>query len=282
MSKEFTVRTMGPNELDITLGWAKAEGWNPGWGDREPFLAADVGGFLMGFLGEEPVTAVSVVRYGESFGFLGFYICRPDQRGKGYGWRTWQAGLTRLEGRTIGLDGVVAQQANYARSGFGLAHRNIRFGGRPDLDSLRDPGIVEIGPGLFDAVSAYDRGCFPAGRTAFLRAWLDGQGGRRSLALVENGEVRGFGTIRPAVSGYKIGPLFADGENEADRLFAALAAGAERDIVFLDCPEPNATALALAARHGLTPAFETARMYRGSAPSLPLSRIFGITSFELG
>jgi hypothetical protein len=282
MADDFQVRPMGARELDITLGWAEAEGWNPGRGDRAPFLAADPGGFLMGFLGEEPVTAVSVVRYGESFGFLGFYICRPDQRGKGYGWRTWQAGLARLEGRTVGLDGVVAQQANYARSGFVLAHRNIRFGGRPERDVRTDPGIVEIGPGLFDAVSAYDRACFPAGRSAFLRAWLDGQGGRRSLALLENGEVRGFGTIRPAVSGYKIGPLFADGESEADRLFVALAASAEGALVFLDCPEPNAAALALAARHGLTPAFETARMYRGSAPLLPLSRIFGITSFELG
>ena len=33
---------------------------------------------------------------------------------------------------------------------------------------------------------------------------------------------------------------------------------------------------------GLTPVFETARMYRGPAPALPLERIFGITTFELG
>jgi hypothetical protein len=52
--------------------------------------------------------------------------------------------------------------------------------------------------------------------------------------------------------------------------------------VFLDVPEPNQPALGLAARYGLTPAFETARMYRGAAPALPLDRIYGITSFELG
>lgn len=33
---------------------------------------------------------------------------------------------------------------------------------------------------------------------------------------------------------------------------------------------------------GLAPVFETARMYRGAMPRLPLERIFGITSFELG
>ncbi len=33
---------------------------------------------------------------------------------------------------------------------------------------------------------------------------------------------------------------------------------------------------------GLTQRFETARMYKGPAPALPLERIFGITTFELG
>ena len=52
--------------------------------------------------------------------------------------------------------------------------------------------------------------------------------------------------------------------------------------MFLDVPEPNQSALGLAARYGLAPAFETARMYRGAAPALPLDLIYGITSFELG
>ncbi len=32
----------------------------------------------------------------------------------------------------------------------------------------------------------------------------------------------------------------------------------------------------------MTAMFETARMYTGTAPELPLDRMFGITSFELG
>jgi hypothetical protein len=30
------------------------------------------------------------------------------------------------------------------------------------------------------------------------------------------------------------------------------------------------------------PVFETARMYRGGELTLPLGRVFGVTSFELG
>ena len=37
--------------------------------------------------------------------------------------------MTHLSGRTVGLDGVVAQQDNYRRSGFALAWRNARYEG---------------------------------------------------------------------------------------------------------------------------------------------------------
>ena len=45
--------------------------------------------------------------------------------------------------RVIGLDGVVAQQENYRKSGFELAYANIRYGGTvaappaPQAASLR-------------------------------------------------------------------------------------------------------------------------------------------------
>jgi hypothetical protein len=32
----------------------------------------------------------------------------------------------------------------------------------------------------------------------------------------------------------------------------------------------------------MTPAFETARMYTGPTPPIPLAKLFGVTSFELG
>ncbi len=52
--------------------------------------------------------------------------------------------------------------------------------------------------------------------------------------------------------------------------------------LFLDLPEPNGDAVALAARHGMREVFGTARMYSRSVPPLPLDRIYGITTFELG
>jgi hypothetical protein len=52
--------------------------------------------------------------------------------------------------------------------------------------------------------------------------------------------------------------------------------------VFLDVPQPNDAALALATAHGFAPVFETARMYSGPIRPVSLERVYGVTTFELG
>jgi hypothetical protein len=51
---------------------------------------------------------------------------------------------------------------------------------------------------------------------------------------------------------------------------------------FSDTPEANPAAIALAGRHGMTPVFETARMYKNGSPAMRLDRCFGVTTFEPG
>ncbi len=82
--------------------------------------------------------------------------------------------------------------------------------------------------------------------------------------------------------GAKIGPLFADTADDAARLLDGLAARTGDVPLYLDVPEPNRDALRLAEGRGMTPVFETARMYLGTAPLEPVERIFGVTTFELG
>jgi len=276
----LSIAVADPAGLDTMVDWARAEGWNPGLDDATPFRAADPEGFLIGRIDGKPASCISVVRASAEFAFLGFYICRPDLRGHGHGWATWQAGMQRLAGRTIGLDGVVAQQDNYRKSGFALAHRNVRHGGRTSLAMPKDARLVPLAQVPFERIAAHAARHFGCRRDAFLRAWL-APGRRRGVAAID-GDLRGYGVLRPAAQGHKVGPLFADDEATADLLFQALAASVPGEEIFLDTPEPNAAAVALARRHGLRPAFETARMYRGSDPGLPVARIFGITSFELG
>jgi hypothetical protein len=87
----------------------------------------------------------------------------------------------------------------------------------------------------------------------------------------------GYGVLRACLEGFKIGPFFADDEETAERLFAGLLARASTTPVFLDTPEANPAAVALAERN-----VETARMYKNGSPAMRLDRCFGVTTFELG
>jgi hypothetical protein len=69
--KDYSIRPATRAELDRIIDWAATEDWNPGLADADAFWAADPEGFLIGLLGEEPVSTISVVRYDDSFGFLG-------------------------------------------------------------------------------------------------------------------------------------------------------------------------------------------------------------------
>ena len=280
----FAVRHMQEDEMMLAVDWAAAEGWNPGLNDAACFWAADRQGFLLGLRDGQPVGCISAVSYGSTHGFLGFYIVRPEWRGRGYGLQLWQAAMNQLAGRIIGLDGVTAQQENYKKSGFRLAYRNIRYGGvlSPAAKMSDSDGTIWPANEVNQAeLAAYDSQLFFAPRPAFLQSWLTQPGGT-ALAAVRQDALAGYGIIRPCRAGFKIGPLFADDPAVAERLLSALAATAGGEQIFLDVPEVNDGARSLAERYGMSPVFETARMYTGREPNLDVQKIFGVTTFELG
>ncbi len=278
---DLRIRPMRPDEISIAVDWAAAEGWNPGLADDACFAVADPEGFFIGELEGAPAATISCVNYGTSFAFLGFYIVREDLRGRGYGLRIWNAAIAHAGPRVIGLDGVVAQQQNYRKSGFELAYPNVRYGGVVAAPDAPQAGVVALSEVPLATVEAYDATVFPAPRTAFLRAWI-GSPGHIGRALMRDGTLAGWGVIRPCRKGRKIGPLVADDRAAAEVILSALLAGAAGGEIFLDVPSINRDAVALAQDLGLAPVFETARMYTGAIPPLRLERIFGVTTFELG
>ncbi len=281
---DLSIRVLPRDEMSLPIDWAAREGWNPGTHDGECFHAADPEGFLLGERNGTPVSCMSAVTYPDNFAFVGFYIVAPEFRGRGYGLKTWLAGMRRLAGYHVGLDSVVGQQRHYAKSGFIPAWRNIRHGGTvtnvpaPDAKAGTVVPLATVRLAMF---SAYDRRHFPAARPTFLHLWVT-RPGTTALALMRDRTLAGYGVMRPCRVGFKIGPLFADDEAAADTLFRALAAKAGSAQVFIDAPEGNLAATRLPERHGLRPVFETVRMYTGPAPDIALRGVFGITSLELG
>jgi len=272
---------MRPSEIELAVDWAAAEGWNPGLADAVCFATVDGQGFLIGELDGRPAATISCVNYDDRFSFLGFYIVRPDLRGRGFGLRIWRAAMAHAGARVVGLDGVVAQQENYKKSCFTLAYPNIRYGGMVALAGAPSVGIVPLTDVPFAQIEADDATVFPAPRAAFLRAWL-GVSGHIGRALVRDGRLVAWGVIRPCRSGRKIGPLVADGRAAAEAVLTALIAATGGCEIFLDVPSVNRDAVALAQSHELKPVFETARMYTGEIRPVRLDRVFGVTTFELG
>lgn len=278
---KYTIRRMSRKDLDIAVGWAAKEGWNPGLYDADTFFATDPKGFFMGFLGEEPISSLSAVSYGPSFGFLGFYIVKSEHRGKGYGLKLWQTALKYLKTQNIGLDGVVAQQENYKKSGFTRAYANIRYEGIGGKTRKRSKYVAALSTVPLGVLLNYDRKMFPANRSRFLKLWIK-QPKSLALGYLQNGKLLGYGIVRPCRAGYKVGPLFANNEKIAEELFQKMRAFVGKKKLYLDVPELNKKAVALAKRFKMKPMFETARMYTKKAPKLTLNKIFGVTTFELG
>ena len=279
------IRNMRREELDILVDWAANEGWNPGLSDADIFCATDPEGFIAAELDGEMIGGGSIVDYDGTYGFMGFFIIHPDHRGRGLGNKLWhtrrQMLIDRLqETATIGMDGVFDMQAYYARGGFEFAGRDLRFQTSGQSFSIPD-GIVNLGEIAFTDIEAYDRAHFPAPRSEFLRRWLN-QPGAFTLGALNGTSLTGFAVMRPCRKGYKIGPLFADNPILAENLFLALSAQTPDETIYLDVPENNLSAMAMAKRYDMTEVFGCAKMYFGPKPNLPEHQIFGVTSFELG
>jgi hypothetical protein len=273
---------MTPAEAaSVAIEWAAGEGWNPGQGDAASFYGADPEGFLIGLLGDEPVACISAVRYGDDYGFLGFYIVKPEHRGKGFGMQLWNAGMKHLEGRNVGLDGVLEQVGNYEKSGFKSVYKNVRYAGvTAQADHIL--GVIALDQVPFEQVLAFDSRHVAVPRERFLKGWLVAEGSK-GLAVVKSGVLKGYGVIRPAREGYKIGPLFADEPIDAERLFSSLLSSVPSgQPVYIDIPEVNLEAAWLTDMYDMSPTFECMRMYNKSTPDLPLQSIYGNTCLELG
>ena len=174
------------------VDWAADEGWDPGLHDAEAFCAADPDGFLGAFVGDKMAGAVSAVRYGERFGFIGLFIVPREQWRFLHGIRLGPAALPLLDGRCVSTDGVPAQQHRYERlAGFRTAWRNVRYrgavggagaarGGAPTDSSLLPATAVPL-----EALAAYDATHFGARRDAFLQTWSTLPGHRAPVRAEE-------------------------------------------------------------------------------------------------
>lgn len=278
---ETIIRKALPCEIPVFIDWAGKEGWNPGIYDAECFYAADPDGWFVAARDDEIIGTIVMTNYDNHYSFGGFFIIKKEFRNRGDGWRLWNTAKNHVRSRNLGIDGVFEMQDHYSKySGFRFAYRNIRWEGtaygsfQEGLTDVRDLSLTDL--------ADYDSIHFPARREGFLKKWLYIPD---STALAYTGGrsgIAGYGVIRRCLNGHKVGPLFAETPAIAEKILEGLTHSVRGETFYLDTPEPNAEALKMAEYRNMTEVFGTARMYTGDLPKLPVDKIFGVTSFELG
>jgi len=265
--------------------WAALEGWNPGPNDAGVFYATDPDGFWGYYLDGELMAGGSIVSYSGKYGFMGFFIVKPEYRSYGIGRKLWYQRrdtlLSRLKpGASIGMDGAVEMQPFYEKGGFEIAFRDVRYQkkGR-EFDVSKN--ITPITKNDIDQILAYDEQCFGFARPLFMVSWLN-LPDSKTFKYIEHGNLKGFSIIRKVNPGYKVCPLFSDNQIIAEELYKACLNAVIGEPLFLDIPMVNQRALNIVNKYKAKYVFECARMYHGKAPAVEIDKVFGITTFELG
>ena len=282
----YKIRKMTRSELDVAVDWAAKEGWNPGLHDAGAFWDTDPEGFVALEKDGEMIGSGSIVSYDGNFGFMGFFIVKPEYRSKKLGTELWfyrrDALLKRLNKHAaIGMDGVFNMQPFYTRGGFKFSHRDLRMESTARVEQYDDSRVTRIDPKDLNLIAEFDKKHFGFDRKNFLKGWVFMEDSQ-AFKYTEGKEIKGCGVVRKCRKGYKIGPLFASDYSVAHELFKALSTYANGDLIYLDVPEANLDAMRLAEYYGMKEMFGCAKMYYGEAPKLPYKQIFGVTTFELG
>lgn len=281
------IRQMTSDEVKELFQWAEFEGWNPGINDSKCIWNIDPDGFLALVQNGKMIGGVAIFKHCNTYGFMGLFIVAKPYRGQKLGtklgFKCRDLLLSRLSPRaTIGLDGVDAMVPFYEKGGFKPYTRHRRFQlSTPSTHAKLHDDIVDLKTLPIDTISNYEEGCFQCPRPRFLDDWIN-QPGAISFACISENSILGFGVMRPCCIGWKIGPLFANSLEIADRLFQAFQLHSANRPIFLDAPHNNPMAIELCRKYQMDEVFGCVRMYYGPVPQLDNRRIFGITTLEAG
>lgn len=282
-SLEF--RKLDYEGLKTLVEWAEQEGWNPGPNDAGAYWATDPDGYYGYFDKGELIAGGSIVSYNQEFGFMGFFIVKPEYRAAGIGRKLWYERRDKLLGRlnkgaTIGMDGVVDMQEFYRCGGFEIAYKDERYERLGEQFPI-DTNISAIADEDIAAVLEYDKQCFGYSRPQFLLPWLR-MPESKTFKYTADSSLLGFAIVRKANVGHKVCPLFADTPQVAEELYKACLNSVAGEPLYLDIPMVNSAAISLVEKYGAKYVFECARMYLGTPPTVDTNKIYGITTFELG
>ncbi|QDU33936.1 Acetyltransferase (GNAT) family protein [Poriferisphaera corsica] len=287
LDKNFHIDHMTFEEFQQVILWAKHEGWNPGINDARVLYDAAPEGYLIGKIGEELVSSVTAIIYQKRYAFMGMYIVHPKYRGMGYGYAIWQEAMRRLEVSSvevIAMEATLPQVERFQSSGFDVAYMHDRFIYDVNGGERQTAKVWDVTEESIDDVCAYDDMFDVEARKGFTRNWL-GIPGVEAVYWSDkiHGEIKGYGVIREAAEGYRVGPLYAHDITIASEIFEALGSKARNGAqLMIDVPENNQAGSRLMRSRCGDIKGQLARMYKGGTPPERMNEMFGLFSVKIG
>ncbi|WP_420566220.1 GNAT family N-acetyltransferase [Thalassobaculum sp.] len=210
---------------------------------------------------------------------LGLVMVNPDAQGRGIGRRLVEQVLDDAEERSMMLLATEAGKPLYDKLGFqtvgACQQYQGPYEGRPQAEVDIRPAVPDDMP----AILALDKAAFGAGRFATLAALSEI--GR--VAVIDAGAgIAGYAVERRFGRGTVVGPIVASGDEDAIRLFRALALPG---FVRVDAPTGFDTFARFIQDQGLAPAGAASPvMVRGEAwPVAPDGpKVIALSSHALG
>jgi GNAT superfamily N-acetyltransferase len=247
------------------------------------------GRLVVGRLNGLLVGQISTIRCEDNYAFLGLYIVREAFRRRGFGSALIAHAMRHVADCNIGLSAALEHTSFYAKLGFVRTSDDCRFVGpavkvAPELSDR----ILPYDDSMLDAVSDYDRQCFPSARRAFLSLWLR-MPSSSCFVYRERGVVKGYAQIHPidtVKNSHEIGPCFADTKEIARALIiAAVNQLGEGDTFGLNIQFENPRVgelLEILPEYNLAEWIRLARMYTKGEPNIQKEKLWSSTNLSSG
>lgn len=304
---ELIVRRISSKETmhDFVLDYCHREGWLQGKMDDILMWVSgpDGAGVYVGELDGEPVTGVGMIQHSDSYAWVGLYYCKPEHRGKGYAFKTWQVARAVLDEAAnphlnLGLDAVVSASSLYETQGFKKswlitvyylsaasileAYETTTFSEDVTISLATDVDFVKLRQYVEDVMG------LTFNQPGLLEKWISLPTHKAIVALSKSRDIVGFVTARETITfdetGYRIAPLLADSGHIARFMLLKLAKGVsanQKFPIYIPSAETNGEAVAIVQEVKGQKYMDLVRMYTKGELPIKKEKYFGVFSSEI-
>jgi hypothetical protein len=222
------IRPFTSDNIPDALRLCAQANWNHVAADWQRIIDLLPEACLGGFDGNVMRSTCTLTQFGKQ-GWVGTFLVDERLRGTGEGKAICRATLNKAEAlgiETLGIDSSDLGRPIYSKNGFFLTDQGIELwtGVAPEAGPA-DPSVVALrpAPAHWGSLLSLDRHSVAVDRGRQLRHLADEQGASCRL-LMEDGQVAGFGFVRPGKMTGAIGPVVAKDLARAQKVVQALFA----------------------------------------------------------